>query len=60
MNEWVFKLLILLWGDWSPSDLILIGIYAGTPMQRTLPFRQWLVCFIVGKHLKKIKADAVD
>lgn len=59
MKPWQFKILKRVWGDWGPSDILLVGVYAGTKMARTLPFRKFLVCSIVGLFAKEF-VEKVD
>lgn len=51
-TSWQFKLLMIVWGDWGPSDMLLIGTYAGSKLAKTLPVRKRIVCWIVGRYLK--------
>ena len=47
-----FRLLKRLWGQWSPSDLLLITSYLGTGMAWSLPLRKALVIWIISEHSK--------
>ena len=57
---WQFMVLKWIWGKWSPSDMLLIGTYAGTPFARTLPWRQRLVCALVGHKMCRAMQNTTD